>query len=50
MYTAHYLSNNGAATGDIEKNMYNRSDEYVKDVMYFYKKYEEQSTKAQENS
>lgn len=44
MYSAaYYLSSNGAATGDIEKAvfMYNRSDEYVKDVMYYYKKYEE---------
>ncbi len=42
---AHYLSSNGAANGEIEKAvfMYNRSDEYVEDVMYYYKKYEEQT-------
>lgn len=41
---ANYLASNGAATGDLEKAiyMYNRSDEYVEDVLYYYNKYEEE--------
>lgn len=48
---ANYLSRNGAANGEIEHAifMYNRSDEYVQDVMYYYKKYEELQ-KAEEQS
>ena len=47
---ANYLASNGAATGDLENAifMYNHSDEYVEDVLYYYHKYEdEQSTKEQ---
>lgn len=41
---ANYLSSNGASTGELEKAifMYNRSDKYVKDVLYYYHKYEEE--------
>ena len=41
---ANYLSRNGAADGDLEKAIfqYNHSDEYVKDVLHYYKLYEEQ--------
>jgi hypothetical protein len=41
---ANYLASNGAATGDLEKAiyMYNRSDEYVEDILYYYNKYEEE--------
>ncbi len=47
---ANYLASNGAATGDLKRAifMYNHSDEYVKDVLYYYYKYEdEQGTKGQ---
>lgn len=47
---AHYLASNGAANGDLEHAiyMYNRSDEYVEDVLYYYHKYEEeQGTQGQ---
>lgn len=47
---ANYLASNGAATGDLENAifMYNHSDEYVEDVLYYYHKYEEeQGTKEQ---
>ncbi|MGE6488621.1 lytic transglycosylase domain-containing protein [Paenisporosarcina sp. NPDC076898] len=47
---AHYLASNGASTGDLENAiyMYNRSDEYVEDVLYYYNKYEEeQGSKGQ---
>mgnify|MGYP003484142427 CR=1 FL=1 len=41
---AKYLASNGAASGNIEKaiHMYNHSDEYVEDVLYYYNKYEEE--------
>ncbi|MFC6040018.1 lytic transglycosylase domain-containing protein [Paenisporosarcina macmurdoensis] len=41
---AKYLASSGAATGDLEKaiHMYNHSDEYVEDVLYYYNKYEEE--------
>lgn len=45
MYSAaKYLASNGAASGDIKKaiHMYNHSDEYVEDVLYYYNKYEEE--------
>lgn len=45
MYSAaNYLANNGAATGDLEGAifMYNRSDEYVEDILYYYHLYEEE--------
>ena len=50
---AKYLASNGAATGDLENAifMYNRSDEYVKDVLYYYHKYEdEQKARGQASS
>jgi len=50
---ANYLANNGASTGDVEHAilMYNHSDEYVKDVLYYYHKYEEeQEAKGQASS
>ncbi|HSO57576.1 MAG TPA: lytic transglycosylase domain-containing protein, partial [Paenisporosarcina sp.] len=42
-----YLASNGAASGDLEKaiHMYNHSDEYVEDVLYYYNKYEEEQRK-----
>lgn len=41
---ANYLSQNGAATGDLEHAIfnYNQSEEYVEDVLFFYNKYEKQ--------
>jgi soluble lytic murein transglycosylase-like protein len=41
---ANYLSQNGAATGDLEHAIfdYNQSDEYVEEVLFFYNKYEKQ--------
>lgn len=47
---AHYLSSNGASSGDIEHAifMYNRSDEYVEDVMYYYNKYEQQQKREEQ--
>ncbi|ANU28472.1 lytic transglycosylase domain-containing protein [Planococcus versutus] len=41
---ANYLSQNGAAEGDLEKAIfqYNHSEEYVADVLYYYHLYEEQ--------
>lgn len=41
--TANYLSESGAADGDIEKAVfeYNRSEKYLEDVMYYYERYEE---------
>lgn len=44
MYSAaNYLSSNGASDGELEKAifMYNRSDEYVEEVLYYYNKYQE---------
>ncbi len=40
---ANYLSRNGASNGDVERAifMYNRSDEYVEEVMYYYNKYQD---------
>jgi len=40
---AHYLSKNGAAEGELEQAifMYNRSDDYVQDILYYYRLYEE---------
>jgi membrane-bound lytic murein transglycosylase B len=40
---AHYLSKNGAAEGELEQAiyMYNRSDDYVKDILYYHHLYEE---------
>lgn len=39
---ANYLSKNGAADGEMEKAIfiYNQSDEYVEDVLYYYEQYE----------
>ncbi|QBP41036.1 lytic transglycosylase domain-containing protein [Paenisporosarcina antarctica] len=44
---ANYLASSGAAEGNLEKAifMYNHSDEYVKEVLYYYQKYEEQHEK-----
>lgn len=41
---ANYLSQHGASEGDLEQAIltYNHSDEYVKDVLFYYNKYEEQ--------
>lgn len=41
---ANYLSQNGAADGELERAIfdYNRSEEYVKEVLFYYRKYEEQ--------
>ncbi|ANU23420.1 lytic transglycosylase domain-containing protein [Planococcus donghaensis] len=41
---ANYLSQNGAAEGDLERAIfqYNHSDEYVADVLQFYHLYEEE--------
>src|SRR5699024_8615622 len=41
---AHYLSDSGAADGNIEKAVfnYNRSDQYVEDVLWYYHEFEEQ--------
>lgn len=41
---ANYLSQNGAAEGDLEKAIfqYNHSEEYVADVLHFYHLYEEE--------
>lgn len=38
---AHYLSENGAADGDLERAIfqYNHSEEYVEDVLFYYDKY-----------
>jgi peptidoglycan LD-endopeptidase LytH len=50
---ANYLASNGAAEGDLENAifMYNHSDEYVEDVLYYYHKYEEeQKGKGQASS
>jgi len=44
MYSAaNYLSRNGASDGDLENAifMYNRSDAYVEEVLYYYNKYQE---------
>ena len=40
---ANYLSQNGAADGDLEKAVfqYNHSNEYVTDVLHYYRLYEE---------
>ncbi|WP_342525545.1 lytic transglycosylase domain-containing protein [Chryseomicrobium sp. FSL W7-1435] len=40
---ANYLGSNGAAEGDLEAAifLYNRSDQYVEDVLYFYTLYTE---------
>jgi peptidoglycan LD-endopeptidase LytH len=44
---ANYLSNNGAADGEVEKAVfaYNHSDKYVKDVLYYADKYKEEPEK-----
>lgn len=41
---ANYLSQSGAADGELEKAVftYNHSDKYVEDVLWFYKEYESQ--------
>ncbi|MFC3210705.1 MULTISPECIES: lytic transglycosylase domain-containing protein [Planomicrobium] len=41
---ANYLSQHGASEGDLEQaiSTYNHSDEYLKDVLFYYYKYEEQ--------
>lgn len=41
--TAHYISSHGAATGDIEHAIfeYNRSEQYVEDVLFYFDKYED---------
>ncbi|ARJ37550.1 lytic transglycosylase domain-containing protein [Sporosarcina sp. P21c] len=41
---AHYLSDSGAADGDIQKAVftYNHSDQYVEDVLWYYNEFEEQ--------
>ncbi|AQQ53067.1 lytic transglycosylase domain-containing protein [Planococcus lenghuensis] len=47
MYSAaNYLAANGAAEGDLERAVfnYNHSDEYVRKVLSFYEKYEQQLT------
>ncbi|MFC4356229.1 lytic transglycosylase domain-containing protein [Chryseomicrobium palamuruense] len=40
---ANYLGANGAADGELERAIfnYNRSDAYVKDILYFFAQYEE---------
>ncbi|MDN7245688.1 lytic transglycosylase domain-containing protein [Planococcus shenhongbingii] len=44
---ANYLSKNGAADGDLERAIfqYNHSDKYVKDILHYYRLYEEQFQK-----
>ena len=44
---AKYLASNGAAAGDLKKaiHMYNHSDKYVEDVLYYYNKYEDEQRK-----
>lgn len=41
---ANYLSQNGAADGDLEKAIfqYNHSDEYVEDILHYYELYNEE--------
>lgn len=41
---ANFLSHSGAAAGEVEHAIfkYNYSEEYVEDVLFYYKKYEEQ--------
>ncbi len=41
--TANYISSHGAATGEIEQAIfeYNRSEKYVKDVLFYFDKYED---------
>lgn len=41
---ANYLSQNGAADGELEKAIfqYNHSDEYVKDILHYYELYNEE--------
>ncbi|AYC29491.1 lytic transglycosylase domain-containing protein [Paenisporosarcina cavernae] len=41
---ANYLSQNGASDGELKKAifLYNRSDEYVENVLYFYHQYEDE--------
>lgn len=41
---ANYLSKNGAAKGDLEQAIfqYNHSNEYVEDVLYYYRLYEKE--------
>ncbi|KIL45217.1 lytic transglycosylase domain-containing protein [Jeotgalibacillus soli] len=45
---ANYLAGNGAADGELERAIftYNRSDEYVEDVLFFYNQYEEENQAA----
>ncbi len=47
---ANYLAASGAADGEIEKAIfnYNRSEKYVKEVMYYYNLYASEHEKAQE--
>lgn len=44
---ANYLSESGASQGELEQaiSTYNHSEEYVKDVLFYYNKYEEQFNK-----
>lgn len=41
---AHYLSDNGAADGDLDGAIfeYNRSEKYVKDILHYYHLYEQE--------
>lgn len=41
--SANYLADSGAANGEIEKAIfeYNRSEKYLKDVLFYFNKYEE---------
>lgn len=41
---AHYLSENGAADGDVERAIfaYNKSDQYVADILYYVDEYSKQ--------
>lgn len=49
---ANYLSKNGAADGQLKKAIfnYNHSDEYVEDVLYYYKLYEEHKNELKEQA
>lgn len=42
--TANYISSHGASTGEVEHAIfeYNRSEKYVKDVLFYFNKYEDQ--------
>ena len=47
---ANYLAQNGAADGELERAIfnYNRSDEYVEDILFFYNQYEEEQNNGTE--